>query len=445
MDKIVGRHKNLTVLGAVLLLQVVLLAMQVKRPSDAGVSLIRVWTVGAITPVQKALVHATDWVGDTWRNYFYTRALRYENERLLDENARLRMDQVRMIQDASQAQRLQALLRFKEQFVSETVAAQVIGTSGSETSRVLYIDKGANDGLRPDMAVVTPTGVVGKVMRVFPATAQVLEINDQSSGIGAILEKSRLQGILKGTPSGEAMLHYIMGDEKVEVGETVLTSGGDRIFPKGMPIGTVVSVNPGTEMFLNIRVKAAAQLDRVEEVLIITKVDEKQPDLLPENPQRAADILAARLPSVPVKAPEATPEGQAQGAQTAQGQAVPTTGPGQPATGSAGSAAVKPTAGSGTAGTIRPGATGVAKPAGTGTQSGAAKPGTAANTGQSGLEPSTTKTKPATAKPGTATAKPATEPNVFVNGHGVKHVSDIPNGAGAAQKRAEKPASAPPQ
>lgn len=312
MDKIVSRHKSLWVLALVLFIQVLALGVQVKRPNESGsVSLIKIWTIRTITPVQKVLVGTGNWLADTWRGYFWVRSLRTENERLQDENWRLRMEQVRMLQDASQAQRLQSLLKFKEQYVSETVAAQVIGTSGSETSRVLYIDRGSNDGIKPDMAVITPTGVVGKVMQVFPSTAQVLEINDQTSGIGAILEKSRLQGILRGTPSGDALLHYVMSDEKVEVGEMVLTSGGDRIFPKGLPVGRVISVNPGTDMFLNIRVKPSARLDRTEEVLVITKIDERQPDLLPENPQRAADILAARLPSVPAKAPEATPAGQA--------------------------------------------------------------------------------------------------------------------------------------
>lgn len=396
MDKIVGRHKNLSVLAAVLLLQIVLLAVQVKRPTDGGVSLIRVWTVGAITPFEKALVHASDWVGDGWRNYVYTRALRNENERLQDENIRLRMEQVRMIQDASQAERLQALLKFKQQYVADTVAAQVVGTSGSETSRLLYIDKGSNEGLEPDMAVITPAGVVGKVIRVFPATAQVLEINDQSSGIGAILEKSRLQGILKGTPSGETMLEYVMSDEKVEVGERVLTSGGDRIFPKGLPVGTVVKVNPGEDMFLNIRVKPSARLNGVEEVLVITKVDENQPEMMPDNPQRAADILAERLPSVPVKPPDVAPDGQgAAGAQAGQA-----------------------------GGAQNPAATGAAQ-----------KPnGQTVPEAKSGAASST--------KPGAKPVKSSAEPDVSVNGRGVKHVSDLPDGTVAAKKAGQKPAPA---
>ena len=291
----------------VLFVQVLGLAVQVKRPTDRGPTrLIRLWGVGLITPAEKAMVHTQNWAYHVWKDYFYLRDVRRENERLQEENLRLRLEQVRMAEDAGQAQRLQALFKFKEQFICETVAAQVIGSSGSETSNLIYVDKGERDGIRTDMAVLSPTGVIGKVVRVFAGTAQVIEINDQSSGVGALLEKSRLQGILKGTPAGETMVHYIMSDEKVEVGEMVVTSGGDRIFPKGLPIGQVVQVSPGPEMFLNIRVKPAARLDHLEEVLIITKVDERQPELAPEAPVRAADILAQRLPGVPVKPPDAS-------------------------------------------------------------------------------------------------------------------------------------------
>ncbi len=160
-----------------------------------------------------------------------------------------------MEEDARMARRVQALLGFKEQYVDSTIAAQVIGTSGSEQSRVLYIDKGSRTtASRTDMAVITPAGIVGKIVQVADNWSQVLPINDQFSGVGAALKDSRLQGILKGTPSGATTLQYIMSDEKVTPGEDVITSGGDRIFPKGLPVGKVVSVQPGKDLFLNIRV-----------------------------------------------------------------------------------------------------------------------------------------------------------------------------------------------
>src|SRR5208282_3802568 len=221
-----------------------------------------------------------------------------------------RLEQVRMSQDADQARRLQALLGFKEQFISQTMAAQVIGSSGSELSRSVYIDKGYKDGIKPDMAVITADGIVGKVLRADNRhVAQVLLIDDQTSGVGAILDKTRLQGILRGTPSGEVMLEKVMSDETVPAGELVLTSGGDGIFPKGLLVGRVTKVSPGSELFLNIRVRPAAPLSRLEEVLVVTKIDERQAEPDQAGAARAIDILAERLPTVPPK-----PENAAKGA-----------------------------------------------------------------------------------------------------------------------------------
>ena len=129
----------------------------------------------------------------------------------------------------------------------------------------------------------------------------MLPINDQFSGVGAALKDSRLQGILKGAPNGATTLQYIMSDEKVVPGEEVITSGGDRIFPKGLPVGTVVSVEPGKDLFLNIRVIPSSRLDQLEEVLVVTKITEKMPDAKDLGPLRASDILAERLPTVPTK------------------------------------------------------------------------------------------------------------------------------------------------
>ncbi len=304
MENVVNRHRNLILLVAILFLQVIGLAVQVKAPTDHGsTSLIRLWAVRIITPIEKAAISSNRWASGVWHNYLYLRGVRRENRELREEIQRLRLEQVRLAEDASQARRLQALLGFKEQYISQTLPAQVISTTGSEFSRGVYIDKGSKDGVRHDMPVITADGVVGKVIRVYPTSALVLMINDSTSGAGVILEKSRLQGIVKGTPGGETMVQNIMSDEKVEPGERVLTSGGDRVFPKGMPVGVVTDVAPGNDLFLRIRIKPAARLDRLEEVLVITKVEERSPSVEePSAPVRAVDILAQRLPSVPVKA-----------------------------------------------------------------------------------------------------------------------------------------------
>ena len=307
METVLGRYRNLIVLVGVLFAQVLGLAVQVKRTTDIESSrLIRVWAVGTVSPLEKALVWAQTSAGNLWHNYFYLRGVRAENRELKQRIEQMRIDQVRMSQDADQARRLQALLAFKEQFISQTRAAQVIGSTGSEQSRAIYLDKGEKDGIKPDMAVITADGIVGKVLHVYRSTSLVLLISDQTSGVGAILDKSRLQGILRGMPSGEIALERIMTDEQVPAGELVLTSGGDRIFPKGLPIGRVTKVSTGSDLFLNVRVKPAANLSKLEEVLVVTKVDERQ--IAPElaGPARAADVLAERLPTVPPKPAEPT-------------------------------------------------------------------------------------------------------------------------------------------
>src|SRR6202166_1048923 len=200
MESVLGRYRNLTILVGVLFLQVLGLAVQVKRTGDAeNTRLIRIWAVGAITPFERGLVWAHGGSRNLWHNYFFLRGVRAENRELKAQIEQMRLEQVRLSEDAAQAHRLQSLLAFKEQVVMKTVPAQVIGSSGSDLSRSIYIDKGSNQGIAADMPVITAGGIVGKVLRVYPSTSLVLVINDQSSGGGVLLEKSRLQGVLRGT------------------------------------------------------------------------------------------------------------------------------------------------------------------------------------------------------------------------------------------------------
>lgn len=302
MENLMGRYRNITILGAVVILQVLGLAIQIKRPSNKeseSARLIRVWAVGIVTPLERGVVRVQSSANDVWHNYFYLRGVRQQNRELQEQLQQLQLEQVRLRQDAEQAHRLQALLGFKEQFIDKTIAAQVIATSGSQQSRTVYLDKGSEDGIAQDMAVISAAGIVGKVSQVFRHTSQVLLINDQTSGVGTILEQSRMQGVLKGRPNGEVVLDKVMSDEEVKTGDHVLTSGGDQIFPKGLPVGTVAKVTRGTE-FLQVTIKPAAALNHLEEVLVITKKAEREPAVSSTGaPLRAADILAQRLPTVP--------------------------------------------------------------------------------------------------------------------------------------------------
>jgi rod shape-determining protein MreC len=345
MESFLGRYRNLIILVGVLFLQVLGLAVQVKTGAneDKDTRLIRMWALGAITPFERALVWVQNSTGNVWHNYFYLRGVRAENRQLKEQIEQMRLEQVRLTEDAAQARRLQTLLAFKEQFISKTVAAQVIGTSGSDLSRIVTIDKGENAGIKRDMAVITADGIVGKVLFVSPNLAQVLLISDQSSGVGAILDKSRLQGVLRGTANGEVALERVMSDEQVQPGETVLTSGGDQIFPKGLPVGTVTQVGKGKDLFLSINIKPAANLSKLEEVLVLTEKQERESVADDHVRVRAADILAQRLPSVPDKpATDAGSTGATQGVSPVPGGANSATKPagttGSNATGSVKSA-----------------------------------------------------------------------------------------------------------
>jgi rod shape-determining protein MreC len=154
-----------------------------------------------------------------------------------------------------------------------------------------------------DMAVITAEGVVGKILEVYPGTSLVLLINDQTSGVGAILEQSRVQGVVRGSPTGETIMERIMSDQAVPLGERVLTSGGDGIYSKGLPIGAVDKVfKKPSEIFWTIRVRPAAGLNRLEEVLVITKKQETEVSPAESAKSvRAVDVLSSRLPGLPEK------------------------------------------------------------------------------------------------------------------------------------------------
>jgi len=429
METILGRYRNLIVLAAILFAQIIGLAIQVRRPAQDGeIRLIRVWAIGAVTPFEKAVVHTQQWAHDKWTGYLYLRDVRRENKQLHADLEHMKLEQIRLSEDANMARRIQTLLAFKEQYIDRTVAAQVIGTSGSEQSRVLYIDKGSDDGVKVDMAVITPTGIVGKIVQVSSTWAQVLPINDQLSGVGAGLKDSRLQGILKGAPNGTTMLQYIMSDEPVKPGEPVITSGGDRIFPKGLPVGTVASVEPGKDLFLNIRVIPSARLDRLEEVLVVTKIEQKFPDTKDLGPIRASDILGGHLPGVPLApVPSVTSgaegtQGGGVGASRLNGAASAQTGtPKPPAPGSqalgANAATTKPANPTAAAPEPLGASTPLplkSNPSATPKTGGTATPGTTTPTpGDNNADPATKPTvrRPPVVQPGEPAANPPANPN----------------------------------
>lgn len=316
---------------AVLLLQTILLAVQVRDLRGPGqadgrkVTLLRSWAVAIVAPFERSTGFIGRFVRGGWANYVDLRHTRQQNADLVKEIARLHLEQAQFAEDAIQGRRLQSLLDFRRQYVTSTIAAQVIGTSGVDSSRVLLIDKGADYGLKPDMAVITPDGIVGKLRDVFPHTAQVLEIDDPSSGAGVILASTRIRAIIHGGPDGRVQIGNLTADSRIKPGESILTSGGDQVFPRGLKVGTVESVAPDKDrqIYSLINVKPAVNLSQLEEVLIITATQadltaRAQQDLALgesagaeiklEEAKRAADLAAERLPSLtPPSNPDGTP------------------------------------------------------------------------------------------------------------------------------------------
>ncbi len=285
MESFFTRFKNVLVLVAILLAQTIGLAVQVRRPLDptapdgSSVTLIRYWAVSIVTPFERFFHGFGYYLRHGWSNYIDLRHTRQQNYDLQQEIARLRLEQAALSEDAIQGHRLQALLDFQQRYVASTVAAQVVGTSGSDLSRVLYIDKGSKNGLKPDQAVITPDGIIGKLRDVFPHTAQVLLINDQTSGAGVVLASTRLRAILRGSINGQILINNLTPDSRIKPGEQVLTSGGDQVYPRGLPVGTIESIKPDPDHqpYTLIELRPAANLDRLEEVLVITGAQSSLP------------------------------------------------------------------------------------------------------------------------------------------------------------------------
>ena len=332
----ISRFKNALFLLLVLLAQAIALAMQVRSPIDPAepdspnVRLIRLWASAAITPFERGAHAAGYSVRHGWSNYLDLRHVRQQNAELQRQITQMRIQEAALAEDAIQGRRLQALLGFREKYVVSTVAAQVIGSSGSDQSHVLTIDKGSNDGLKPDMAVITTDGIVGKLRDVFPGTSQVLEIDDQTSGAGVVLESTRVRAILHGNPAGRVEINNLTADPRIKAGEKVLTSGGDQIYPRGLAVGTIESIAPDPEHqpYTAITIRPAVNLNRVEEVLVITGTQSDLPgtaqqELNAAAAQHAADISAERLPGLHETGPGAAPGSPAETKPAAANPVIP--------------------------------------------------------------------------------------------------------------------------
>jgi rod shape-determining protein MreC len=260
-------RRPLVLLVTVVAAQVLLLAAQIK--GEGNTRLLSLWGVTAMSWVQRPLHWSIDSAADAWNRYISLQTAREENKHLRDELGQLKLRVAHLEGQAAEARRLQGLLGFRDTHPElNLLAARVVAAAASENSHTLYLNRGEADAVKRNMAVLTAEGIVGKILEVYPGTSQMQLLTDKEGGAGALLANSRTLGIVRGNGEPLLELQKVITDQEVAVGEQVLTSGLDRIFPKDLPVGTVVSATPGNP-FKQIRVRPAARLDRLEEVLIL--------------------------------------------------------------------------------------------------------------------------------------------------------------------------------
>jgi len=313
MLNVYSRHRSFALLICVVFAQVLLLAFQIKR--DRDVPLIRYWAAELVTPIGRVGTWTSSKIRGVWTGYIDLHGARVENKQLQAEVGQLRLRNFELEAQAKESQRLQLLLDFRQAHPeAPMLAAQVIGASADPTSHTLFINRGEHDHIRRDMAVITPDGIVGKIVEVFSNdTAQVLLIDDKDSGVGALFADSRTHGVVKGTGDPLPIMDYVVNDEKVHPGEVILTSGEDRIFPKGLPIGVVKDASPASP-FQIIHVQPAVHLDRIEDVLVLLT----RQDVALKSAELPAD------PNAQIAAPApASPASQSLGASPASKPAQP--------------------------------------------------------------------------------------------------------------------------
>ena len=303
MDSIIYRYRNIAVLLVAILAQIVLLGWQVK--SDNDVPLVRVWAVTAVTPVASIIETSRNFTTGFFSNYFEMRNEREQNRQLRADVNRFRLENQFLKNELASAQRAGELAGFQARTPSKRLGARVIGATPGANSRSVLIDRGSLSGVRRGMAVVTPDGIVGRVLAVFPTASQVLSVTDPAFAAGVESQKNHVHGVLRGL-GNSAKVDFVPTGQKVEKGELFFTSGEDRIFPKGLPVARVTSVQEGSK-FQDVIVQPLGTESAPEEVLVI--IDPVHQDI-PNAPAPDSTVFLA---------PDAKPDSDAPVPETVGG------------------------------------------------------------------------------------------------------------------------------
>src|SRR6185312_5671018 len=265
VEAILSRYRNLIILAITVVAQLVLLAWQVK--TNQNVRLIRVWAVTAVTPMAGVIEAVRRNTIGFLEDYFILLDVREQNRKLRTENGQLKLENVYYRNQLQTADRAKALSAFQAQTPSKTVAARVIGNTTASSAQAVFIDRGSTSGIETGMAVVTPDGIVGKVVAEYPLASQILLVTDPTFAVGVESQKGHIHGTLQ-CNGANCLVDFVQNEEKVASGEWFYTSGEDRIFPKGFPVGTVSSVKPG-QFMKEIHLALSGSPNATDEVLVI--------------------------------------------------------------------------------------------------------------------------------------------------------------------------------
>jgi len=220
-------------------------------------------------------LHTLDWmnqgVNGLWTRYGFLQQTQEENVTLRQDLARLQMETVRLREAATETTRLRDLLALKERLSFPTVSAQIVGRDPSNWYRSVVINKGTDDGLAVDMGVVTPAGIIGRIVKAYDRFAIVLLLIDPNNAVTGLVQQTRDEGIVEGTEQGFARIKYLPLLSAVTVGDQVVTSGLAGGFPRGLPIGTITKIERReADLFLSAEIAPSGDFAKIEEVLVVT-------------------------------------------------------------------------------------------------------------------------------------------------------------------------------
>jgi rod shape-determining protein MreC len=245
---------------------VILISAQVN--TRRGVPVLQVVTFGLFAEVQRVSSAIVSSVRGGWTNYISLRDVRSENDALKRQlaDAQLQLQEQRALAERSRG--LLATLGLRDRSNLQTIAAEVIGAGASTDFKAVTIDKGTTDGVRADMAVMAPAGVVGRVVVPSARAAKVQLLTDRNAAAGVLIERSRSHGVAVGAGDELLRMEYVSEVADVVVGDSVVTSGIDGIYPKGYVVGRVESVEKSGTSYKQILVRPAVDFSSVEEVLV---------------------------------------------------------------------------------------------------------------------------------------------------------------------------------